>query len=287
MNDWQYFDDWKPLPSAASTINSWSVFEDWNPARFRQAKGPDWGVFEELERAHSTMAFGRHEELINLLSKWDRRLERLGGDPTYFDWRNFRPLRLKREEDWSDWLSFLIEKSEGGTFSHSLFGQPDEMPIKYAGPVRVMREVSYGGYRADLIVEWTDGNLAHVEIKVGDRNLAKTFSTARKMRSRFKKDKRHWRNFILILQEQIPAWEILDHHVPNEPDIKMLTWEDICIGLRRAIKTEKSLSWQAWAYAFLGSIEQNLVKYPGHKIDERPTVNMDSKIRILREGMKK
>ncbi|MFC1579163.1 hypothetical protein ACFL3Y_02115 [Pseudomonadota bacterium] len=287
MNDWKYFDDWKPVRSENSNTNSWSVFEHWNPALFCETKGPDWRVFEKLDRAHSIIAVGQHEELIKLLSKWNRRLIRLGGDPTYFDWRNFRPLRLTREEDWSDWLSFLIEKSEGGVLSHFLFGQTDEPPIRYARPNRVLREVSHGGHRADLIVEWADGTVSNVEIKIGDRNLAKTFVTAREMRSLFRKDQNEWRNFILILQDQIPAWETLYHHVSNEPDIKMLTWEDVCIGLRRGITTNESLSWQAWCYAFLGATEQHLVKYPGYKVDACPTVCMESKIRVLSEGMKK
>jgi hypothetical protein len=244
-------------------------------------------VFEELQGAYSKLALGRQEELTNLLAQWNRRLKKLGGDPTYFDWRKFRPLRLTREEDWSDWLGFLIEKSEGGVFSCSLFGDLDHTPIEYGFPIKVMREVACSGYRADLIVEWKNQILTHVEIKVGDRNLAKTFPTSRIMRSHFEKGPEHWRNFLLLLQDQIPAWDNLDHHVPNEPDIKVLTWEDVCIALRRAITAEENMSWQSLAYAFLGAIEQHLVKYPGHKIDERPVTNLDSKIRILREGMKK
>jgi hypothetical protein len=36
------------------------------------------------------------------LERWDERLRDLGGDPAREDWSRFRPLRLSREEDWSD-----------------------------------------------------------------------------------------------------------------------------------------------------------------------------------------
>jgi len=283
--EWECFEEWNAASNVAKERMSWDALETWNLSFYRKELGPSWKVFDEIQQAYSKVVLDRQGELTKLLTQWNRRLKKLGGDPTYFDWRKFRPLRLTREEDWSDWLGFLIEKSEGGVFSHYLFGDSDHRSIDYESPIRVMREVASSGYRADLIVEWKNQILTHIEIKVGDPNLAKTFITSRVMRSHFKKDPEHWRNCLLILPDQIPAWDRLDHHVPGEPGIKVLTWEEVAIVLRRAITVENSISWQSWAYAFLGAIEQHLVKYPGHKINERPVINLDAKIRILREGM--
>ena len=54
-----------------------------------------------------------------------RLLAQFGGDPTHQNWEALRPLRLRsqgREEDWSDWLAYLIQSSDTGTFSCILFG---------------------------------------------------------------------------------------------------------------------------------------------------------------------
>jgi len=83
---------------------------------------PDWQVFDYLFSAHSAVTDGYYTEFDKLIEKWDSELAEFGNDPTRTDWSRFRPLRLSREEDWSDWLAYLIERSDKGVFAQSLLG---------------------------------------------------------------------------------------------------------------------------------------------------------------------
>jgi hypothetical protein len=57
----------------------------------------------------------------DLQCAWDRRLRRLHGKITEVNWVNFCPLRTSREEDWSDWLAWLLETSTTGLLAHALY----------------------------------------------------------------------------------------------------------------------------------------------------------------------
>ena len=80
-----------------------------------------WDDCDALVSAYSSVIDERYEELHRLLDKWNCELDFLGKDPTHTDWNSFHVLRLSREEDWSDWLGFLIAQSETGVFSQNLF----------------------------------------------------------------------------------------------------------------------------------------------------------------------
>jgi hypothetical protein len=105
------------------------------------------------------------------------------------------------------------------------------------------------------------------------------------MRARYSVPKKQWANFILLLSHQVLGWEAVDHEEKNEPPIKSIIWEDVCIALRRGIRSEKNLVWKAWAYVFVGVIEQFLVGFPGYLPEARPVYDLESKIRILRGGL--
>ena len=156
----------------------------------------------------------------------------------------------------------------------------------YGLPLSVDREVSYGAYRADIVVQWSDGSHTHIEVKVGDEDLGKTGATGREMRSHYGQSRRKWTNFIVMLSEQIQDWDELDHDEPGEPPVKALTWADVSIALRRTLRSEEKLLWRAWAYSFVGAIEQRLIGFPGHRLESRPIENLDTKIRIMNKGLK-
>ena len=56
-----------------------------------------------------------------LLHQSNHRFKEFGGDPLSTEWSNFRPLRLSREEDWSDWLAYFIETNQHPYFNSLLF----------------------------------------------------------------------------------------------------------------------------------------------------------------------
>lgn len=264
---------------------SWNVFDGWIVRPGTAPREPDWTAVDDLVCAFSGVIEIRHAELSGLLGVWDQWFSDFGGDPTHTDWSQFRPLRLSREEDWSDWLAYLIQGSSTGVFSAYLFGTGDSKNAVYANPIRVEREVPHHGYRADLIVHWSNGEIAHLEVKVGDDNLFKTFATGAVMRSKYSQDQSVWHNYILLLSHQLPTWDALVTVDTEQPEFRPLAWEDVCVALRRGMRAGEQRLWQAWAYGFVGSIEQMLIGYPGHRSEQRPLEGLGVKVRIMREGL--
>lgn len=245
----------------------------------------DWQVFSELVPCYRKIVEKKYEVLNSLLEKWNLHLKDLGGDPTRFNWDTFRPLRLSREEDWSDWLAHLLFTSNTGEFAHWLLQIPQHKVSDRALPRTVEREVSHKGVRADLIVEWRNNHFSHIEVKIGDENLEKTYETSEKLMEKYGIQKDRWTNFILLLPNQRIAWDNITHLNNSTTKIKSITWIDICIALRRSLLCDEEIKWKVWAYSFLGAVEQLLIEFPGHKLNDRPDKNIDDKIEILTRGL--
>jgi hypothetical protein len=228
----------------------------------------------------------KYEILMPLLKSWDNHLSDFGNDPTHYDWATFRPLKLSREEDWSDWLAHLLAHSRTGVFAQCLLDKPHISVLDYALPKRVFREISHVGFRADIIVEWQDEHFSHIEVKIGDENLLKTYETSEALRDKFQVPVAKWSNFVLLLSRQLVSWEQVP--VPNDLTVEIvaLTWSDVCIAIRRALLSKELITWKVWAYSFLGAIEQLLIGFSGYLLDKKkPSENLDEKITILMRGL--
>ena len=218
------------------------------------------GVSSWQEALEAGLKVGR-ADLAERRQEWDIALRDLDlGDPSAVDRTSFRVLRLAREEDWSDWLAQLILDSKTGSFAKGFFGSApaDSFAIK-----QVHREFSLEGWRADIIAEWNDASYTHVEVKVGDPNLDKTFDTALAIQRRFTGLRRRG-DFILFLPEQCSDW---DQRCQQNPDlgkrISVLTWIDAARAFRLALREGgESPAWRVWAHAFCGAIEQKLLRIP-------------------------
>jgi len=267
-----------------NSITSWQVFDSWYLPKSIK-KDLNWSIFEELVPLHNAIIEKQYKVLFPLLDKWNGLLKDLDADPTFKNWNNFRPLRLSREEDWVDWLAFLIETSTTGIFSKEL------LQIKsvrnYANPKKVLREDIYKSYRADLIIEWENENYTHIEVKIGDPNLKKTFPTSEVFQQKFKIKKTKWTNFILLLSNQLPEWDYVNENTNSIAIVNAITWEDVCIALRKALQSEESILWKAWAYSYLGAVEQLIIGYKGYllRTNVKPKENLDKKILILKKGL--
>lgn len=278
----------KWMPSA-----SWSILNELQELHSRMVVidkrhntlSGDWGSLEEFVAAHTALLDSLYIELSPLLGAWDDALAAWGGEPTTYDWSRFRPLRLSREEDWSDWLAFLLERSTTGVFAARMLRGAGAASLGHQRP-SVDREVSGDGYRADLVIHWLNGCCAHIEVKIGDAALGKTFRTGRKMRLRYRKAVEAWENFVLLLPSQVATWEGLESAEPDEPPVEALTWIDVCVALRSGLLSDESRSWKAWAYALVGAAEQALIGFPGHRLSSRPLAGLEAKVEILREGLK-
>jgi len=263
--------------------NSWSIFDNWNYQVKEKIIYLDWHIFDSMMSTLSSFYKKKYKEFQSLYSKWDKELKLYGGEPSNFNWNNFRPLRLTREEDWSDWLIHLISESQTGYFSSHLFNIKDTTVKDYSRPSYIGREVLYKGYRADIIIKWNNGIYSHIEIKIGDENLTKTYDTAEVMRKYYNTPKNKWYDFIIILESQIESWLNINHS--KKCPIKYLTWNDVAIILRKSILiSNEPLSWKVWAYSFLGAIEQKLLLFK-NEYKSSDILQIENNIIILKEGL--
>jgi hypothetical protein len=283
----------RPEPDDPS--EAWSLFDrllELHAAVAASERGasrrPDpgsWASVDEFVASYAGLLASLRSRLEPLLREWDRVLAPWGGDPTREDWRRFRPLRLSREEDWSDWLAFLLERSETGRFAASMLHLAGDATER-ARP-RVDREVDHERHRADLVVRWAGGRHTHLEVKVGDTALGKTFATGRSMRRRYGVPADRWDNFILLVPSQRGAWGEVPADASDEPPVAVLTWIDVCVGLRRALVAPEPLAWKAWAFAFVGATEQVLLGFAGGDPSGRLSPALEQKLEILREGLRR
>jgi hypothetical protein len=263
---------------------AWDVFKNWDyrPVPEINDLAQGWKVFPPLFRLFEKCYELEKKEILQLLEIWNKKLESLGGDPTFINWTRFRPLQMKREEDWSDWLAHLIENSKTGYFSQALFGLAT---LGDKPRMIVDRETEKDGHRADLVIKCGNRSHVHVEVKIGDPNLEKTYETARKMRNKYHADLASWADFILLLESQVAQWkEIKD---VGKEIIPYITWENVAVALRASLLlSDEPIPWKSWAYAFLGAIEQILLNHPYIDPAKKEITGyyfLDSMITVLKE----
>ena len=244
------------------TVADWSVFEGFK----RPVEERSWAAVSEWTAAVEGLLQPTRDRVALLRHWWHEALAEFGGDPGARDWATFRPLRLDREEDWADWLGQLIKDSRTGRLAWLLLAAcEDRLSLSDYVASDVLREVFHEGCRADLVIGWrADDSYTHIEVKVGDQDLAKTLTTAWKM-ERLHVGLRTRSDFILLLPEQLNQWAHECASVPAMGErVKVLTWFDVARALRVVLlETEdEPLFWRAWGFAFCGAIEQQLLGLP-------------------------
>lgn len=234
---------------------TWSIFDGFE-APVRKTTWSSLSELIELGQAHA-----RHEcaALPDLLAAWDAQLEYLDGDPSRFDWHTFRPLRTDREEHWSDWLHHFLSTSRTGHLGHQLFSHSGFKSIKECASPTVTREEVSEDRRADLAIQWNNGEYSQLEVKVGDLNFKKTHDTALRLQAKYQEHR--WTHYLLLPREDERHWDPVDD--PALPAVHVVTWDDVAIALRRSLRLRlESHHWLAWAYGFCGLIEQKLIGLP-------------------------
>lgn len=204
----------------------WSAIDGWRAP----ASHVGWAAADAWSISFRKVGEVSAAALAQLVERWDERLKDVGGDPSHEDWAAFRPLRLSREEDWSDWLGHLIEHSRSGRFVERLFTSDVREPGAWMAE-RAEREVCAEGYRADLVVRFRAGDWAHVEVKVGDLSLSKTAATGAALMRRI--GGRCRGEFLLLPEADVPHWDADAGVAPEErARIGVITWEQLARALR-------------------------------------------------------
>lgn len=239
---------------------SWRIFDTFKVPGAPKLTVPIWPDLSRWTDLASEAVAVEERRLRSLLDYWDDAFRDLGGDPSRTDWRKFRPLRLSREEDWSDWLCHLLETSTTGTFARELFGgRLRELVTDFAGPT-AEREAwtDLHDRRGDLLIYWRDGAVSHVEVKIGDHNFEKTFETSNGLR-RARGSPAVWVDHILILEAALDAWQERERFSEEDHRFDVLLWRDVARALRRGLLASEKTAWRAWGWTFTGAIEQRLL----------------------------
>ena len=263
---------------------SWASTESWRVPRRRVG----WSAADDWSRSFSAVVTAAGRSLDTCLLAWDRALDDIGGDPSRENWENFRPLRLSREEDWSDWLGHLLTSSLNGRFPARLLAG-DVLQAEKWRVSSAEREKPAGTYRADLVVHFTD-RWVHIEVKIGDLDLAKTPDTTEALRSvvvgKFMGD------YLLLPAADLGYWDDEKKRLKGRADtITTLTWLDVAKALRASVleRAPELLRWRVWAFTFLGAVEQRLLGFPhvgkdDIKLDKYRPRGVDvERVRLLEE----
>jgi len=251
----------------------WSVFNNWSFS----SQATSWNSYDLWKSSYCGYSRVISDRLENALIHWDKKLADIGGEPGREDWLSFRPLRLAREEDWSDWLAHLLECSRSGRF---LARVVNKSPGNAWLVREAQREISVNPYRADIILDLADNAWIDIEVKIGDCQFHKSFGTARTLEAELAGKCRG--HYILLPEENIPEWEeVLRTSKCRDVEIGTLTWNEIARSLRQSIceKKYENINWRVFARTFLGAIEQKILGFV-------PILRNASKNRNIKVGLK-
>lgn len=259
---------------SARGIMDWSFVEVFKApvstsvAKTRQvSKMPDWDSADVISVALQKAAAQIQGRLDKILARWDIKLRQLGRDPQRYEWQHFRPLRRRREEDWSDWLAHLLATSKSGQLGYKLFREivDSKMQGDFSHP-EVEREVVVRNRRADIVLVTGNRVGIHVEVKIGDTHFEKTGETSALVADTFVPKRGPvmvWHN-VLLVPEDLKEGEVLDEHHTGVK-IKLMVWAHVARSIRAVLAGADSdaeeISWRVWAWTFIGCIEQKILGF--------------------------
>src|SRR6266567_5070377 len=241
-------------PSSESG-GSWHRVEEWTAKRSSLA-APSWEAVRLLKkRAEGAFALYKNRYL-DLQQNWEQRLKPLCGELYSAEWGTFRPLRLSREEDWSDWLAWLLGTSTSGVLAQTLFETCMNGDLRSP---KVCREEPKGQERkADIVVRWSQGRYTSIEVKIRDKNFEKTFDTCKLLEDWIKGVE--WNHTILIPEESRADWRAVAKQ--HTKDIKEVLWIDVVRGLRKSLwRGQEPAVWLAWAWSFCRAVETGILNW--------------------------
>lgn len=216
----------------------------------------DWGAAQQIVNAARLYFEDERNKLRRLLEQSGKQLSPLD-EPLRVDFGAHRWLRGKREEAYSDWLEWILKQLRQ-TEVFKLFGLPspvaaDEiLSIKREFPILTEAKIRR---RIDMVVFVRDKPQIVVEIKKAeaDDETQKLGDYIAWARSNGVPD-----GYSLLLGTEKETEEDLCGFTPRR-------WEDLCIHLREMaveMGQRKQILTGAMTLAFVGAVEQNLLRFP-------------------------
>jgi hypothetical protein len=249
---------------------AWRLYAKWGKALGEQAEADHrdahWRTIQRITAAYQRLAEHEKDHLDDLLKKSDCRLVPLS-DPLQLDFLRHRWLdpRREREENYSDWLAWLLERMDSAEQVLRVFGleNSDFGALVREKKAEVSREepiplLDRHDKRSDIVIRFGDTGILLVEVKI--RDLAE--AGGRENLPIY----HHWlegeqpdpkrRYAVLLVPRSIespcPEWEVR-------------TWKDVSLTLRhraaQLVSTRPKRLLAAMSLCFAGAVEQNILGY--------------------------
>jgi hypothetical protein len=224
----------------------------------QRSKG-DWNAVRRLVDALQPRLAAEADRLRTVLDESNKRLTPFK-DPLLVDFGTHRWLKSEREEAYSDWLQWVLQRLKTPSRVFGVLGitsaqKSDRSPV-LVREVRVPHGHSDREGRLDLLITCGDEALVYVEVKLGAAEDADT-------------GKQQGYRKYLEQQTRVPVANrhaillITDAAKPEYAGFTPLRWSDVCVRLRRMVSVmvaENDLIVAGMTLAFVGAVEQNLLR---------------------------
>jgi len=232
---------------------------------------------------------------------WDESNCRFNQDPvaTQLDWEAAGgaggPLRVNQEENWSQWLAYLLRASDGLFVQHAFASSLDTSPHTVNTEVHLPNaekdeQGNEEDRRADILT-YTEYEALSIEVKKGDENYGKTVDTVKKI-ERKEGQQYNWTHVLLLQKSQEDVLRSSDEltfiesdegeveiRVDDTTKIQIHFWKDIAASLRDKLLDNAELNphWESSGYLLVAAIEQHLLDFiPTDKSGANDDIDRDT-----------
>ena len=266
-------------------IFSASVFHRWGLIGDSLGVPAEWASVRSLINAVESYSRAHREELRRLLHQSDTKLDPLC-DPLTANLGLNRWLAAEREEAYSDWLAWVLQQLTPAQLLSLFDNQLNLQSLDpLAAPPSISREVRIldGRRRLDIQVAFGDNTLLVIEIKTIPEQNSDTEKN---------KEYKQWIDSQKFTNKKqvLIAPEVSDHYraAPDGGFLPVL-WRELCVRLRVLLLDpdfrRDRLVTAALIIAFVGAVEQNLLKFVTPDADEGRSLLYAASASHVREAL--
>lgn len=256
-----------------------SVLRQWAGYKFKK-KSPTWSLISSFISTHEDLVMERYGKGVSIAENINKLYKKDGNwEPFLFDFSKHPSLVNTREEKYSDYLKWLLDRlfSEAGLVHEILSGMlrinDEDILSKCQGKKpRIEREITvpkgHEGQagRIDLLILFDDV-VIDIEVKIVDAefaDLAKNKGYRESIKDIYP-EMTYSQIHRLLVTDSIYDYDQGDKFIPTKQRYHVLRWRDICIFLRRVCFAYNVFKnddlFLGNILSFVGSIEQVLLGY--------------------------
>ncbi len=256
-----------------------NVLHQWAGFRFKK-KSPAWSLISLFINTHRLLATERYSESASIADNLNKLYKKDGNwEPFLFDFSRHPSLARAREEKYSDYLKWLLDRLFTEVdlvheiLSEMLRISDEDILSKCQGKKpRIEREINvpkgHEGQagRIDLLILF-DNVVIDIEIKIVDAefaDLAKNKGYRESIETIYP-EKTYTHRHRLLVTDSIYDYDQNDKSIPIKQQYHVLRWKDICLFLRRVCFSHNVFKndnlFLGNILSFVGSIEQLLLGY--------------------------